>query len=53
MKSRGKTLVKMLERLIKQEHLYTSEQLIKMKKQLRSLKEQLTELDELDKKGFK
>jgi len=43
----------MLERLIKQEHLYTSEQLIKMKKQLRSLKEQLTELDELDKKGFK
>jgi len=53
MTSRGKKLVKMLERLIKQEHLYTSDQLIKMKKQLRSLKEQLTELDELDKKGFK
>tara|TARA_R100000406_G_scaffold33056_1_gene21644 strand:+ start:622 stop:783 length:162 start_codon:yes stop_codon:yes gene_type:complete len=53
MTSRGKKLVKMLERLIKQEHLYTSDQLIKMKKQLRSLKEQLNELDVLDKKGFK
>ncbi len=52
MVSRSKELVKMLERLIKQDHLYDSEKIIEMKKQLRVLKEQLAEIEKIEKKGF-
>ena len=50
MVSRSKELVKMLERLIKQDHLYDSEKIIEMKKQLRVLKEQLAEIEKIEKK---
>jgi hypothetical protein len=52
MTSRAKELVKLLERLTKQEHLYSDEQLIDMKKQLRTVKEELAELEAKTSKGF-
>ena len=53
MTSRSKKLIKALERLIKQDHLYTEDEIRGLKKQLRSLKEQLSKLDAMEKKGFK
>jgi chromosome condensin MukBEF ATPase and DNA-binding subunit MukB len=50
--SRAKELVKLLERLIKQDHLYTEERLVEMKEQLRSVKEQIAEAEKLTSKGF-
>ena len=41
--NRGKRLVKMLERLLKQEHLYTDELLKIIKSQLRVVKEELAQ----------
>ena len=41
--NRGKRLVKMLERLLKQEHLYTDEQLKTIKSQLKVVKEELAQ----------
>ena len=41
MSARAKKLIKMLERLIKQDHLYSNEQLKQMKSQLRVIKEEL------------
>ncbi len=52
MASRSRQLIKMLERLIKQEHLYTDEQLKSMKSQLRVLKEELSVLEAKTSKGF-
>lgn len=52
MTSRAKKLIKLLERLIKQEHLYTEEKVIEMKKQLRSLKAEVYKLEEKESKGF-
>ena len=52
MTSRSKRLVKLLERLIKQDHLYTDEKIIEMKVQLRELKEQLAEIEKKTSKGF-
>ena len=43
MQTRAQRLVKMLERLLKQEHLYTDEQLKTIKSQLRVVKEQLAQ----------
>ena len=37
--------MKLLRRLVKQEHLYTEEKLIEMKKQLRVLEEELADLE--------
>jgi len=45
-------MMKLLKRLIKQEHLYTDEQLIEMKGQLRILEEELADLDKKLSKGF-
>ena len=45
--------MKLLRRLVKQEHLYTEEKLIEMKKQLRVLEEELAELEKKVSKGFK
>ena len=38
---RARKLIKLLGRLTKQEHLYSDEQIIEMKKQLRIVKEEL------------
>lgn len=45
-------MMKLLKRLIKQEHLYTDDQLIEMKGQLRILEEELKDLDKKLSKGF-
>ena len=50
--SRARRLVKMLKRLIAQEHLYRDEQLKDMKKQLRLVQEEMDNLDSKLKKGF-
>ena len=52
MVSRSKKLVKLLERLIKQDHLYTDDKIREMKAQLRELKEQLAEIEKGNSKGF-
>ena len=52
MSERAKKLVKLLERLIKQDHLYSDEQLKQMKSQLRVVKEELAELESKTSKGF-
>ena len=52
MSTRAKKLIKMLERLIKQDHLYSNEQLKQMKSQLRVIKEELAELEAKTSKGF-
>ena len=51
--SRAKRLIKMLERLIKKEHLYTDEQLKMMKSELRVVKEELAAAESKTSKGFK
>ena len=50
--SRARRLVKMLKRLIAQEHLYSDEQLKDMKQQLRLVQEEMDNLDSKLKKGF-
>ena len=50
--SRAKRLVTMLERLLKQDHLYTDEQIKTMKKQLRVVKEELATSEAKNSKGF-
>jgi hypothetical protein len=50
--SRAKKLVKLLERLAKQEHLYTKEKIVEMKAQLRVVKEELADLEAKTSKGF-
>ena len=52
MVSRSKKLIKLLERLIKQDHLYTEEKIIEMKKQLHVLKNELAVIEEKTSKGF-
>ena len=50
--NRAKRLVKMLERLIAEDHLYTDSQLKDMKAQLRVIKEELAEEESKLSKGF-
>ena len=50
--SRSKKLVKMLENLIKLDHLYTDDQIRKMKTQLRVVKEELAKIESINSKGF-
>ena len=50
--NRARRLVKMLERLLKQDHLYTDEQIKTMKKQLRVVKEELATFEAKNSKGF-
>ena len=52
MTSRARELIKLLEKLVKQEHLYTDEKIIEMKQQLRALKEELAKLEAQTSKGF-
>tara|TARA_A100001201_G_scaffold137917_1_gene128291 strand:- start:125 stop:286 length:162 start_codon:yes stop_codon:yes gene_type:complete len=50
--SRTKELVKLLERLIKQDHLYDKERIKEMKSQLRAIKKQIAEMEKENSKGF-
>ena len=52
MTNRAKELVKLLEKLTKQDYLYSEEQLVEMKKQLRVVKQELAELEAKTSKGF-
>lgn len=52
MPTRAKELIKLLDRLVKQDHLYSDEQLKEMKKQLRVIKEELAEIEAKNSKGF-
>ena len=52
MSSRAKRLVKMLERLLSKEHLYTDDEIKLMKGQLRILKEELAIIENKLSKGF-
>ena len=49
---RARKYMKLLRRLVKQEHLYSEEKLIEMKKQLRALEEELAVLESKVSKGF-
>ena len=49
---RARKYLKLLRRLVKQEHLYSEEKLIEMKKQLRALEEELAVLESKVSKGF-
>ena len=51
--SRAKRLIKMLERLLKKDYLYTDEELKMMKSQLRVVKEELAAVEAKTSKGFK
>ena len=50
--TRTKRLVKLLEKLIAQEYLYSEEQIIAMKKQLRVVKKEMNNLNTKLKRGF-
>tara|TARA_B100002019_G_C20764831_1_gene354749 strand:+ start:210 stop:383 length:174 start_codon:yes stop_codon:yes gene_type:complete len=50
--SRAKKLVKIFERLIKQDHLYDEERIREMKKQLGLIKDQIAEIEKQTYKGF-
>ena len=52
MTSRSKQMIKLLNKLIKQEHLYSDKQLKEMKSQLRVVENELVELEKLTSKGF-
>ena len=49
---KAKELLKLLERLIKQDHLYDKERIKEMKSQLRAIKKQIAELEKENSKGF-
>ena len=51
--NRAKRLIKMLERLISKDYLYTAEELKMMKSQLRVVKEELSAAEAKSSKGFK
>ena len=50
--NRAKRLIKMLQRLLNQEQLYTDEQLKSMKTQLKVIKEELAVAEAKNSKGF-
>ena len=49
---KAKELVKLLERLIKQDHLYDRENIKEMKSQLRAVKQQIADIEKENSKGF-
>lgn len=52
MTKRANELVKLLERLLKQDHLYTDEQLREIRSQLRIVKEEIVKHKKQSSKGF-
>jgi hypothetical protein len=53
MTDRATKLLKLLKRMLKQEHLYTEEQIIEMKRNIRSVEEELDRIKLETSKGFK
>ena len=51
--ARQKALIKLLKKLIKQDHLYTDEKLREMKQTLRIAEEEFAEFEAKNSKGFK
>ena len=49
---KAKELIKLLERLIKQDHLYSEENIKEMKSQLRAVKQQIADIEKENSKGF-
>ena len=49
---KAKKLIKLMDRLIKQDHLYSPEKLREMKSQVRTLKEELAKIEAQTSKGF-
>ena len=49
---KAKELIKLLERLIEQNHLYSQERIIEMKSQLRAVKQQIADIEKENSKGF-
>jgi len=49
---KAKELVKLLERLIEKDYLYSKENIKEMKSQLRSVKQQIADIDKNNSKGF-
>ena len=50
--SRAKQLLKLLKRLVKQEHLYTPEQIIEAKANIRTIQKEIDQLEAQTSKGF-
>jgi hypothetical protein len=50
--TKAKELVKLMGRLIKQDHLYSPDKLKEMKSQVRILKEELAKIEAQTSKGF-
>jgi hypothetical protein len=50
--TRAKKLIKLMDKLVKQDHLYSDEQLREMKSQLRMLRGELEVLENKTSKGF-
>tara|TARA_B100001250_G_scaffold13691_1_gene11946 strand:- start:161 stop:334 length:174 start_codon:yes stop_codon:yes gene_type:complete len=50
--NRARRLIKMLERLIEKDYLYSDEEMKLMKSQLRMIKEELNAVDTKNSKGF-
>ena len=50
--NRAKKLLKLLNRLIKQEHLYSEEEILEYRKNIKSIKEEIDRIDAETFKGF-
>jgi len=50
--NRAKKLLKLLNRLIKQEHLYSDEEILEYRKNIKSIKEEIDRIDAKTFKGF-
>ena len=49
---KAKELVKLLERLIEKDYLYSEDKIIEMKTQLRAVKKQISDIEKENSKGF-
>ena len=49
---KAKELVKLLERLIEKDYLYSEDKIIEMKMQLRAVKKQISDIEKENSKGF-
>jgi hypothetical protein len=49
---KAKELVKLLERLLEKDYLYSEENIRQMKSQLRLIKQQIVDVDKNNSKGF-
>lgn len=51
-KMREKTVLKMLRKALKEEHLYSNDELVYMKKEMANLERHIQELRKITSKGF-